>query len=104
MKLLKYLYSCMKYSNNIIFYTDLLDYNKLYAPIISFNIKGMNSEEVAEKLADDDIAVRAGFHCAPLAHKSFKTNNTGTVRISPSIFTKKSDIDLLINSLRKIAK
>ena len=103
-KLLKYFYSCMKYCNNIIFYTDLSDNTKFYAPIISFNVKGMHSEEVAEKLAADDIAVRAGFHCAPLAHKSFRTNEIGTVRISPSIFTKKSDIDLSINSLRKIAK
>ena len=64
----------------------------------------MHSEEVAQKLAEDDIAVRAGYHCAPLAHKSFNTEDTGTVRISPSKFTEKNDIDLLINSLRKIAK
>ena len=103
-KLLKYFYSNMKYYNNLIFYTDLTNANKLYAPIVSFNIKNMHSEEVAQKLGEYDIAVRAGLHCAPLAHKTYKTDKTGTVRISPSIFTKKSDIDLLINSLRKIAK
>lgn len=102
--LLKYFYSSMKKCNNIIFYTDFLNYNKFYAPIISFNIASMHSEEVAQKLAEDDIAVRAGYHCAPLAHKSFNTEDTGTVRISPSKFTEKNDIDLLINSLRKIAK
>ena len=90
MKLMKYFYSNMKYCNNMIFYTDIL--NKMYAPIISFNIKNMHSEEVAQKLSEYDIAVRAGFHCAPLAHKSFKTEKTGAVRISPSIFTKKSVI------------
>ena len=104
MNLLKYFYSNMKYCNNFYFYTDLFNTNKFFAPIISFNIKNMHSEEVAQKLAEDDIAVRAGYHCAPLAHKSFKTQDTGTVRISPSIFTEKNDIDLLINSLRKIAK
>lgn len=103
-KLLKYFYSNMKYYSNLIFYTDLTNANKLYAPIVSFNIKNMHSEEVAQKLGEYDIAVRAGLHCAPLAHKTYKTDKTGTVRISPSIFTKKSDIDLLINSLRKIAK
>ena len=103
-KLLKYFYSNMKYYSNLIFYTDLTNANKLYAPIVSFNIKNMHSEEVAQKLGENDIAVRAGLHCAPLAHKTYKTDKTGTVRISPSIFTKKSDIDLLINSLRKIAK
>lgn len=103
-KLLKYFYSNMKYYSNMIFYTDLTNANKLYAPIVSFNIKNMHSEVVAQKLGEYDIAVRAGLHCAPLAHKTYKTDKTGTVRISPSIFTKKSDIDLLINSLRKIAK
>lgn len=103
-KLMKYFYSNMKNYNNMIFYTDLINDNKLYAPIISFNIRNMHSEDVAQKLAEYDIAVRAGLHCAPLAHKTYKTEKTGTVRVSPSIFTKKSDIDLLINSLRKIAK
>ena len=102
--LLKYFYSSMKKCKNIIFYTDILNPNKFYAPIISFNVTSMHSEEVAERLAEDDIAVRAGYHCAPLAHKSFNTKDTGTVRISPSKFTEKNDIDLLINSLRKIAK
>ncbi len=64
----------------------------------------MHSEDVAERLSDVGICVRAGLHCAPLAHKKFGTENTGTVRISPSIFTKKSDIDFLINSVIKIAK
>ncbi len=103
MKLLKYLYSRLKCLNSVTFYTDLFNTNKFYAPIISFNVKNMHSEEVAEILAGDDIAVRAGFHCAPLAHKSFNTQDKGTVRISPSIFNEKNDIDLLINSLRKIA-
>lgn len=102
--LLKYFQSSMRSNKNIIFYTNMLDTTKKHAPIISFIVKNMHSEEVAQKLAEDNIAVRAGYHCAPLAHKSYNTDKTGTVRISPSIFTKKSDIDLLINSLRKIAK
>ncbi len=39
-------------------------------------------EEVAHKLAMNNIAVRAGLHCAPLAHKSAGTLDTGTVRVS----------------------
>ncbi len=39
-------------------------------------------EEAAEKLARMGIAVRAGLHCAPLAHESAGTLETGTVRIS----------------------
>ena len=39
-------------------------------------------EELAEKLSEKGIAVRAGLHCAPLAHESANTLETGTVRIS----------------------
>ena len=39
-------------------------------------------ETVADRLARRGIAVRAGLHCAPLAHESAGTLATGTVRIS----------------------
>ena len=39
-------------------------------------------EEMAGKMARCGIAVRAGLHCAPLAHESAGTLKTGTVRIS----------------------
>ena len=77
---------------------------KTVVPIISFNVKGYNSELVASELSKEDIAVRSGLHCASLAHQKFNTTNSGTIRISPSIFTKKYHIDLLIKSLIKIAK
>jgi selenocysteine lyase/cysteine desulfurase len=39
-------------------------------------------EELAEFLGKHRICVRAGLHCAPLAHESAGTLATGTVRIS----------------------
>lgn len=39
-------------------------------------------EELAEFLSKQSIAVRAGLHCAPLAHQSAGTLDTGTVRVS----------------------
>ena len=39
-------------------------------------------EAFAEKLARLGVAVRAGLHCAPLAHESAGTLQTGTVRVS----------------------
>lgn len=39
-------------------------------------------EEFAQKLSDRGVAVRAGLHCAPIAHKSAGTFETGTVRVS----------------------
>lgn len=102
--LMRYLQKNLEKNQNVILYTDFFDKGQRLSPILSFNIRNKHSEEVAALLSSDDIAVRAGLHCAPLAHRKFKTDNIGTVRISPSVFTKKTDIDFLINSVRKFAK
>ena len=49
--------------------------------IVSF-LPGMDCEEAAQRLARRGICVRAGLHCAPLAHESAGTLATGTVRVS----------------------
>ena len=51
------------------------------AGTVSFQA-GLDCEEAAERLAKQGIAVRAGLHCAPLAHESAGTLETGTVRVS----------------------
>ena len=48
---------------------------------VSF-VPNKDCEEFAQKLAKRGIAVRAGLHCAPLAHESVGTLETGTVRVS----------------------
>ena len=48
---------------------------------VSFQTGG-DCQEAAEALAKMGIAVRAGLHCAPLAHESAGTLETGTVRVS----------------------
>lgn len=45
-------------------------------------IPGMDPQEAANVLAKGGIGVRAGLHCAPLAHESAGTLTTGTVRLS----------------------
>ena len=51
------------------------------AGTVSF-LPGMDCETAARILARQGIAVRAGLHCAPLAHQSAGTLETGTVRVS----------------------
>ncbi len=80
------------------------EYNKLNrAPVVSFNIKNCHSERVSFLLNSGGVAVRGGYHCAPLAHISRKTDTTGTVRVSPGINTSKKDINILLNLTEKIA-
>jgi len=51
------------------------------AATVSF-VPDTDCEEFASKLAKQGIAVRAGLHCAPLAHESAGTLDCGTVRVS----------------------
>lgn len=53
--------------------------------ISAFNIGNYTSDE-AEELLRGKIALRSGFHCAPLAHKALGTENTGLLRVSFGAF------------------
>ncbi|HIV68617.1 MAG TPA: aminotransferase class V-fold PLP-dependent enzyme [Candidatus Butyricicoccus stercorigallinarum] len=54
--------------------------------VLSFFSRQLPAETVAQRLAEQGICVRAGLHCAPLAHTTAGTARTGTVRISPGWF------------------
>lgn len=56
-------------------------YGENQSGTVSFVAK-TDCEELAEKLGKRGIAVRAGLHCAPLAHESAGTLQSGTVRVS----------------------
>ena len=60
--------------------------------VLSFTVEGRDSEETGAALGEAGVAVRAGLHCAPLAHRSGGTLETGTVRISFSDFNTKKEI------------
>ena len=55
--------------------------------VLSVRVKGVPAEQAAAQLADAGIAVRAGLHCAPLAHRTAGTEETGTVRLSFSFYS-----------------
>ena len=54
--------------------------------VVSAVFQGMECEEMASRLARRGICVRAGYHCAPLAHATAGTWESGTVRFSFSPF------------------
>lgn len=60
--------------------------------VVSFTVEGKDSEMVAEELGKRDIAVRAGLHCAPAAHRSAGTLELGTVRLSFSDFNTAGEV------------
>lgn len=72
------------------------------AGVLSFRLEGLDSETAAARLAGRGIAVRAGLHCAPLAHQTAGTLETGTVRISAGAWTSKRDILALVRAVEGI--
>jgi len=70
--------------------------------VVSLNLDNVDVSEVGDQLNKKGIAVRTGFHCAPLIHQIIGTNMRGTVRISPGYFNNLEDIEKFIKALKDI--
>ena len=76
-------------------------YGPHQAGTVSF-VPGSDCEEFAEALGQLGIAVRAGLHCAPLAHESAGTLESGTVRISFGFDARESQTRRLLSAVSKL--
>lgn len=70
--------------------------------VVSFASEKKDSEEIAAELGERGIAVRAGLHCAPLAHRSAGTLEKGTVRLSFSDFNTVEEVDRFLIAMDTI--
>ena len=68
---------------------------------VSFLPKG-DCEAGAAFLARKGIAVRAGFHCAPLAHESAGTLDTGTIRVSFGVDANPAQVRAFLRAAYKL--
>jgi cysteine desulfurase family protein len=74
------------------------------AGVLSLNVEGTSPNDVAAILDSSfGIAVRAGLHCAPYAHRALGTFPDGTIRIAPGWATTSSEMDQLSAALREVA-
>jgi cysteine desulfurase family protein len=84
--------------------SSLLDIS-IYAPehvgsVLLFNKNGIPAAELGRHLSSNGICVRAGLHCAPMAHKALGTPDGGAVRVSFGRYNTLSDVDALWQALR----
>lgn len=75
--------------------------------VTAFNVRGTDPVEAAF-LYDRryDIAVRAGLHCAPWAHRWIGTLDrepSGALRASPGLFTTEQDVSDFLEATRELA-
>ncbi len=71
------------------------------AATVSF-LPNIDCEDAAQRLAKQGIAVRAGLHCAPLAHESAGTLDTGTVRVSFGHDANRYQVDKLCRTVSNL--
>jgi cysteine desulfurase / selenocysteine lyase len=68
--------------------------------VISFNVDGVHPHDVSSILDSDGVAIRAGHHCAqPLMHY---LGVNATCRASLYFYNTKEDIDIFLESLKKV--
>lgn len=74
--------------------------------ICSFNIEGYQASDVGMLLDEDyGIAVRCGYHCAPLIHKYLRDESYGgTVRVSVGRFNTEEDVERFVRAVDEIAR
>lgn len=68
--------------------------------VVSFNISDIPSYVVSEYLGENQIACRAGYHCAPLAHRYLNTVSQGAVRFSLGPFNTSKEVDFSMNIIK----
>ena len=85
---------------------------KVYGPsagdlrcgVVSLNIDGKDCVEMAGILSDKyNIAVRAGYHCAYLAHETIGSSDTGTIRFSFGPFNTAEDVQKSLFALKNMS-
>jgi len=73
--------------------------------LVSLVIDAISPVDAAAILDESfGIAVRAGLHCAPYAHRALGTFPEGTIRVSLGWNTTEGEMDQLIAALREIAE
>lgn len=68
--------------------------------VLSLRHEAIDSQILTETLGNAGIAVRGGFHCAPAAHETAGTLESGTVRFSFSPFLSDAEIKKAARALK----
>lgn len=70
--------------------------------VVSFNVAGIHPHDVASILDMDQVAIRAGHHCAQPLLAWLAVENLACCRASLAFYNDKQDVDKLIAGLRNV--
>lgn len=94
-ELRQYFYEKMSQLDNVEIYNP----NNVFGPI-DFNVKEIFSQDTAGYLANKDIAVRSGNHCAKILHNVIGTDST--VRASLAFYNTKEEVDCFVEACKEV--
>ncbi|MDT2847998.1 aminotransferase class V-fold PLP-dependent enzyme [Vagococcus carniphilus] len=81
------------------------DFTAERAGVVSINLKNIDSATVSDVLWEDyGIAIRPGYHCAPLMHEALGTKDQGTLRFSFSTFNTLEEVEVAIKAINELSK
>ena len=72
--------------------------------VLSFQLEDMDCEQAGEQLGEAGFALRAGLHCAPLAHESAGTLDRGTIRASLSVFNTHREVERFLRAVASLSQ
>ena len=99
----KYFYVNIKNLEGIHIYAEPQEH--LSTGVVSLNIKNYDAAEVATLLEDKyNILIRAGAHCAPLAHTFFGTKSQGMLRFSFCAMNTLDEVKIAVNAMKELTQ
>ena len=94
-----YLYSGLKDIKGVSVYSGK---SRVRGPILSLNVEGLHSHDVAFLLDKKGIAIRSGFHCAQPFIED-KLGSKGTARASLYLYNTKEEVDAFVSAVKEIS-
>jgi len=70
--------------------------------LLSFNVRGTNPFEIAERLGARGVESRAGCHCATLAHRDLGLDPAASCRLSFAVYNTMDDVETALSSLDRV--
>ena len=97
--LIETLYKRLSQMETVLLYTKPPVFKQNVA-VLPFNLIDTSSYDLSEFLNLKGVAVRSGLHCAPTAHKTINTPQSGACRVSLGVFNQKAEIEKFCEILK----
>ena len=86
-------------SNNSYFQVFGVGDERLQSGVLSLVPRETDCETFCQSLSEAGFALRSGFHCAPYAHRTAGTIQTGTIRFSVSALNTPGEVEAFLHHL-----